>query len=89
MAIQEFVRHLACRALVGQFQGFGSVPLDRHDRGLSIREDSPDTCPGGQLFQFDHGARIYAIGRNRPDRYGIEGVPACAKAGDRDQPRRG
>ena len=54
VAIEQFVRHLAGRRLVGEFERLGAEPLHADHRDQGIRQDAAQRSVGLKLFELAH-----------------------------------
>jgi hypothetical protein len=52
MAIEQFVRHLAGRALISQFQRFRTEPLNADDSDEAVWRDPSDGCVRLNVLEF-------------------------------------
>ena len=65
VAVEQLVRHLARRRLVGEFQRLGAEPLHADDRHEFIGQDALEGCIGLKVFQKAH-VTIFATGEPLP-----------------------
>ncbi len=54
VAVEELVRDLPGRVLVGEFQGFRSEPLDVHDCDEAVGQNAANGCVRLEVFESGH-----------------------------------
>ena len=58
IAVKELVGDTAGGVFVGQFEGFGTIPLGVNDRHQTVRKDAFDGSVGPEVFEFAHRSII-------------------------------
>ena len=61
VAVEQLVRHLAGRRLVGQLERLGAEPLDADDRDQGIGQDAAHGGVGLEFFELAHPDRLQRV----------------------------